>query len=254
MAQEIIAVMRRYEVKYRLNKEQVAFIREKLLGHMEEDQYGLTTICSLYYDTPSLQLIRRSVEKPLFKEKIRLRSYGVAKPGSTLFLEMKRKHEGIVYKRRVATKKEQVEGFFARGEELGGTQISAELQQFRKSHEGLAPRFFIAYDRVAYFEKDGDLRVTLDLNPRYRTYDLDLSSSSEGASLLGEGEAILEVKAQHAIPLWLSAILSEGKIYPTSFSKVGTAYQREMAVPHILPGHAKANANYKGGNAYGLAV
>jgi len=86
-----IIVMKRYEMKYILSPEQTAYIKQKLEGHMQLDKYGLTSIASLYYDTPDYRLIRTSIEKPPFKEKIRLRSYGLATEQSPVFLELKRK-------------------------------------------------------------------------------------------------------------------------------------------------------------------
>ena len=86
----------------------------------------------------------------------------------------------------------------------------------------------IIYDRIAYFEPDGDLRLTIDHNPRYRYEDLDLSVSMEGNSLLKDGYTILEVKVQQAVPLWLCSILSKGKIYKGSFSKYGEAYKQQL--------------------------
>lgn len=226
---DAITTMKRYEIKYILNKEQVLYLRKALVGHMEIDQYGKTSIASIYYDTPDYRLIRTSIEKPPFKEKIRLRSYGLAKPGSTVFLELKRKADKIVYKRRVVTDEETVNKFFNyEGDVTADGQIAREITYFRNYYKNLNPAILIIYDRVAYYQKDGDLRITIDENPRYRVKDLNLTTSLEGNLLLPEGSAILEVKVQQAIPLWLSEILTKGKIYKSSFSKVGQAYIQQM--------------------------
>ena len=108
-------------------------------------------------------------------------------------------------------------------------QISREIEAFFENYQNLEPKYLIIYDRVAYYQDNGDLRITIDMNPRYRTNDLNLHTSMEGIPLLDDGGAILEIKVQHSIPLWLAAILSEGKIYQTSFSKVGTAHKLELA-------------------------
>ena len=228
MAEKPIVVMKRYEMKYILSPEQTTFLKEKLVGHMVLDKYGLTSIASLYYDTPDYRLIRASIEKPPFKEKIRLRSYGLATDESPVFLELKRKTKKIVYKRRVASTIPNVEAFFrGDGEICADGQIAREITYFRDYYKRLVPSCLVIYDRNAYFEPNGDLRLTIDHNPRYRVKDLNLSTSMEGISLLKEGYAILEVKVQQAMPLWLSAILAEGKIYKTSFSKYGEAYKRQ---------------------------
>jgi len=223
-----IVVMKRYELKYILSKEQTEFLREKLIGHMEIDQFGKTSIASLYYDTPDYRLIRTSIEKPPFKEKIRLRSYGLATMDSPVFLELKRKYAGIVYKRRVSSTIPAVNAFFQReGQICADGQIAREISYFRDYYRNLVPACLVIYDRIAYFEPHGDLRLTIDYNPRYRVKELNLTTSMDGISLLEEGCTILEVKVQEAMPLWLTHILDEGKIRKASFSKYGTAYKQQ---------------------------
>ena len=222
-----IAVMKRYELKYLLTPQQTEYLEQCLQGHMQPDQYGLTSIASLYYDTPDHRLIRTSLEKPAYKEKIRSRSYGLATPDTPVFLELKRKSEGIVYKRRVASTISGVDAFFQRGEIGEDGQIAKEIRYFRDYYQNLAPACLIIYDRVAYYEPDGDLRLTIDHNPRYRVDHLDLSTSMDGLPLLPKGYTILEVKVQQAMPMWLGKILADGGIYKSSFSKYGEAYKRQ---------------------------
>ena len=230
-----ITVMKRYELKYLLNADQTEFLRKRLKGRMEADQYGKTSIASLYYDTPTYQLIRTSVEKPEFKEKIRLRSYGLATEESPVFLELKRKAYGIVYKRRVQTTIPLVKKFFSgEGDICAPGQINKEITVFRDHYKTLVPACMIIYDRAAYFEPGGDLRLTIDENPRYRTNDLTLTQSLDGISLLDEGWTVLEIKVQDAVPLWLCEILSAGGIRKGSFSKYGEAYRQQLAKAQII--------------------
>ena len=224
-----VVVMKRYELKYLLDADQTAFFTQALRGHMEVDRFGLTTIASLYYDTPDYRLIRASLEKPLFKEKIRLRSYGPATDSTPVYLELKRKAKGVVYKRRVQTTLPLVRKFFAGdGDICAGGQINREITTFRDFYAPLVPSCLILCDRTAYFEPGGDLRLTLDANPRYRTDDLSLASLEGGIPLLPEGWSILEIKVQTAVPLWLASALSEGRIYKSSFSKYGEAYRQQL--------------------------
>ncbi len=224
-----IVVMKRVELKYILSEEKAAYLKSRLHGHMEADQFGKTSIASLYYDTPNYRLIRASLEKPEFKEKIRLRSYGLATEQSPVFLELKRKAYGIVYKRRVKTTIPLVQKFFAcEGDICAGGQINSEITTFRDFYQTLVPSCLIIYDRTAYFEQDGDLRLTIDENPRFRTDQLTLTHSMDGISLLPPGGSILEIKVQNAMPIWLADILSEGQIYKSSFSKYGEAYRQQM--------------------------
>ena len=224
-----IVVMKRYERKYLLSAEQTEYLVKRLEGHMKLDQYGRTSIASLYYDTPNYQLIRASVEKPPFKEKIRLRSYGLATLESPVYLELKRKAYGIVYKRRVQSTIPLVDKFFAgSGDICGPGQINREITYFRDYYQTLVPACLIIYDREAYFEPGGDLRLTIDYHPRYRTDHLDLTYSMDGLPLRPPGHTILEVKVQEAMPLWLTHILDEGKIYKNTFSKYGEAFRLQL--------------------------
>ena len=234
-----IEVMKRTEVKYLLDPAKTRYIMDAIAGHMEPDRFGLTQIASLYYDTPDRRLIAESIQKPVFKEKIRVRSYGPATDSSPVFLEIKRKCKGEVYKRRISTDLTGVERFFAGGSALDENsaqdrkfcekQIARELEYFRDFYGDLRPSCLIMVDRLAYFQPGGDLRITLDFNPRYRDHDLRLDGSMEGENLLPKGWSVMEIKVQQAMPLWLTEILSEGHIYKTSFSKYGEAYKRMMS-------------------------
>lgn len=224
-----IAVMQRFELKYMLSPAQTTLLKQAMEGHMVPDMFGLTSIASLYYDTPDYRLVRASLEKPLFKEKLRLRSYGLATETSPVYLELKRKADGIVYKRRVRTTTQQAADFVAGRDALAPEgQISREITAFRDFYREQVPACLIIYDRTAYVELGGDLRLTIDRNPRYRMDHLSLTHSMDGISLLPPGCSILELKVQNAIPLWLSRALSEAHIYKTSFSKYGEAYRREL--------------------------
>ncbi|MBQ1631787.1 MAG: polyphosphate polymerase domain-containing protein [Clostridia bacterium] len=224
-----ITVMQRVEWKYILSAEQTEFFCERLVGHMKPDAYGLTTIQSLYYDTPDRRIVRTSIEKPAFKEKIRLRAYGRATNASPVFLELKRKAFGIVYKRRVQATVPEVNRFFAGELNLDEEgQIDREITYFRDYYKNLEPACMILYDRTAYYEPDGDLRLTVDRNPRYRLDALSFDYAPVGIPLLDPGETILEIKVQDTIPLWLVRILSDGNIKHGSISKYGEAYRLGM--------------------------
>ena len=219
--------MLQHEMKYLINSGQREFLLPILEEHLPIDRYGRSSVASLYYDTPDQRLIRASVEKPVFKEKIRLRSYGRATDTSPVFLEIKRKLSGVVYKRRVQTTVLQAEAFFRGDDTIGGNeQIVRELTYFRDYYGSLIPACLIVSERSAYVEPDGALRVTIDEAPRYRTDNLTLTGPLDGQPLLAEGESILEIKAQQAIPLWLASALSEGDMYRRGFSKYGAAYHQ----------------------------
>ncbi len=227
MAQE---VFRRIEKKYLLERPQYEKLVRALNTYMNKDKYFESNIMSLYYDTPDYRLIRASMEKPVFKEKIRLRSYGVPESDSTVFLEYKRKYKGVVYKRRTVMPLMDVDTFTSGGEiEPNNPQIENELRYAFKTYPDLQPRMLITYHRFSYYGKDDpNLRITFDDEVTYRGYDLDLSCGVYGRTLLKNGQRLMEIKIPDAMPLWLSKLLGELKIYPTSFSKYGTAYTNLM--------------------------
>lgn len=221
-----VTMMQRYEMKFILTKDQLVAFKNALTGHMEVDQYGKTSIASIYYDTPDYYLIRTSIEKPVFKEKIRLRSYGLVDNNKHIYLELKRKVSGMVYKRRISLDEDTAVSFLNKKPAmLKDDQVSHELIYFRDHFECLEPKIMVIYDRTSYAEVDGNIRLTIDEAPRYRTHDLNLHTNMDGELLLEPGNAVLEIKVQQELPLWLVKILSDNKIYKTSFSKVGTAYK-----------------------------
>ena len=220
------AVFKRVEKKYILDEQQYNELRKRLEAYMTVDQYGETTICNIYYDTPEHLIVRRSLEKPIYKEKLRVRSYGTPGEGGTLFVEIKKKFKSVVYKRRTSMKLEQFEDFNS-GLSISSKdkQIENELLYFMKFYKGIAPAMYLSYDRIALFgNEDKELRVTFDRNLTFREDDLRLESGSYGRKAIPEGMRIMEIKITNAMPLWLSHILDELKIFPASFSKYGTCY------------------------------
>ena len=203
---------------------------------MQLDKYGRTTIRNIYYDTDSYRLIRRSIEKPLYKEKLRVRSYQRADSDSTVFVELKKKYDGVVYKRRIALP-ERVAGDWL-GNKIPtpiDTQISREIDYFRHYYEGLRPAMFLSYEREAFYERSGgDFRVTFDENILCRRTDMSLCSDTYGYSVLPENRVLMEIKCPGAIPLWMVDILSKEKIYKASFSKYGMAYVKTV-IPELSP-------------------
>ncbi len=221
----------RYEKKYILTNEQYLQLKERLKDITVGDEYGNTTICNIYYDTPDFKLVRKSLSKPIYKEKCRIRSYGVAKDESTIFAEIKKKYKGVVYKRRVGFTYGELNGNHY--ESVKNTvskkdkQILKEMSWLFELYDGLAPKMFISYDREALFTTDDSgIRITFDSNILYRTENLRLNHEVSGTPILENGTKILELKTGNAIPLWMANILNELKIYPSSYSKYGTAYKK----------------------------
>jgi hypothetical protein len=221
-------VFKRYELKYLLTAEQYAAFLQKAEEHIKADEYGETTIQSLYYDTSNFLLIRRSMEKPKYKEKLRLRSYGLANKDKKVFLELKKKYDGIVYKRRITLKEGEADDFLNGGVCPNGGQIGKEIAYFRDFYGDLKARMLILYDRTAYAEAGSDLRITFDKNIRYRTERLTLHEGLDGIRLHPDGRVLKEIKTGMPYPLWLVRLLDENKIYKISFSKYGEAYKNYL--------------------------
>lgn len=219
-------VFKRYELKFLLTKAQKEAVLAAMAPYMSLDKYGRTLICNLYFDTDDYRLIRRSIEKPVYKEKLRIRSYGVASGDSTVFVELKKKYESVVYKRRLSmSERDALEWLLSNGERPR-SQISDEIDYFLSYYKNLHPTVFLSYEREAYYSNDkSDFRVTFDENILGRTSDLSLSFGAYGEPLLDEDKTLMEIKCSGAIPLWMVRILSSERIYKTSFSKYGTMYQ-----------------------------
>lgn len=221
-------VFQRYELKYLLSEAQKQVICRAITPYMRLDQYGRTTIRNLYLDTDNYRLARHSIEQPVYKEKLRVRSYAQATADSTVFVELKKKFESIIYKRRLALTEQNAMQW------LGGTapcpvqsQIADEIEYFLHYYGPLRPAAFLSYEREAFYALDGsDFRVTFDEQILSRRSDLSLCAEPGGFPLLEDGMTLMEIKCSGGIPLWMTQVLTEQKLYKTSFSKYGFAYEK----------------------------
>ena len=270
------AVFKRKEIKYLLSSEERNALLPILEAHMEPDAFAHSSISNLYYDTPDFRMVRRSLEKPMYKEKLRLRSYGTPENTSTVFPEIKKKAMGIVYKRRISLPYQEAVSFLS-GQQIASTdtcdgttqqiastdtcdgtaqqiastemcdgttrQILHELDWMLASYENLSPRVFLSYERDSYKGiSDPSLRLTLDQDILFRTDRLDLREGAFGEAILLPDQTLMEVKISNAAPLWLAQALSEIGIFPVSFSKYGRAYEQICRDPlwrKGMNGHAK---------------
>ena len=263
------AVFKRKEIKYLLSREKRNALLPILEAHMEPDAFAHSSISNLYYDTPDFRMVRRSLEKPMYKEKLRLRSYGTPENTSTVFPEIKKKAMGIVYKRRISLPYQEAVSFLS-GQQIASTdtcdgttqqiastdmcdgttrQILHELDWMLASYENLFPRMFLSYERDSYKGiSDPSLRLTLDQDILFWTDRLDLREGAFGEAILLPDQTLMEVKISNAAPLWLAQALSEIGIFPVSFSKYGRAYERICRDPRWrkeMNGHTQIDAHTK---------
>lgn len=233
-----IETFNRTEKKYLVDANAFEALHQWIQSNLRVD--GYYTINNLYYDTFEHDLIKHSLSKPLFKEKIRLRTYGVPQGNDTIFIELKKKYKGVVYKRRSKITLQEAYDLMStsnlpKPNAAYNHQVLSEIKQFTHMYT-LKPTMIVSYDRKAY--GTGDLRITIDENIMTRSHQLDLSQGIYGDALLPKDLYLIEIKASQSMPIALSQLLSEQKIYPASFSKYGTAYTKGVtsscSKPYLL--------------------
>ncbi len=219
-------VFQRIEVKYLLDDMQYTELMKRLENMAAIDSYGKTSILNIYFDTPDYKLVERSLEKPVYKEKLRLRTYGTANDSTNAFIEIKKKYKGVVYKRRISMPYKEAMEYLVDGKRpMERSQISDEIDYFISYYKGLRPAMAISYDRIAMAGiKDPDLRITFDTNIRWRTDHLSLKEGNKGEEILLPGQHLMELKIAGAMSMELARILDELNIRKTSFSKYGRGY------------------------------
>lgn len=222
-------IFQRYESKYLMDFRQMQAVLAAMAPHMVPDEYSHSSIRNLYLDTPDYRLIRRSLEKPVYKEKLRVRSYGQAGEHDPVFVELKKKYLSVVYKRRISVPQDQAMACIDRSQPWQDSQIGRELAYTMDFYQSLRPAVFLSYERDSFRGvEDEELRVTFDCEIRYRQEELTLDSETWGTPILPPGKVLMELKVAGGLPLWMTHVLSEQRIYKTSFSKYGAAYQSIM--------------------------
>ena len=220
---------KRVEKKYLIDEETKAAFLSAISDYIKPDNYDSYSILNIYFDTDDDTLIRSSIEKPAYKEKLRLRSYGVPNENDNVFLELKKKYKGVVYKRRAVLPYGDAMRFIEENKAPeADAQLISEIRYFLDFYKPF-PKLFLAYDREAYVGVfDSDLRITFDSNVRSRTDNLTLAAGDDGDMLLEDGLSILEIKLSNSFPIWLAHTLCNLNIYPTSFSKYGSIYKERV--------------------------
>ena len=214
-----IEVFNRYEKKYIIDEDTFHKLTYKISDYMNPDAYNRNgeayRISNIYYDTENDQLIRASIEKPVYKEKLRLRAYGTPELTDNVFVEIKKKYDGIVNKRRTSITLQEAYYFIDDDicpdshEGRINRQVLKEIDYFKNFYH-LQPKVYLSYDK----------------NITTRREDIRLEHGSYGKKLLPDGKYLMEVKISGAVPLWFTKIISELNVYPVSFSKYGTEYKQ----------------------------
>lgn len=275
-----ISIFERTEKKYVITRRQFDLLMSAIGDKLCEDQYARSVISSLYFDTVEDTLINRSMEKPFYKEKLRIRSYGPAGVDDLVFVELKKKFDGIVYKRRVQLPRDlaiaYLQGDVSYQEAVrvavGLGVLNAEdalssskLQTVREidatiaRYSKLRPRIMVVVDRLSLKSTDGSgIRFTFDFNPRWRAQSLTFDQGEGGHLLYGEQERniIMEIKCQKAYPLWLVRALSNLRVYPQPCSKIAGAYTALIPVAQVgdarVPVYQRPAERLQTTNRYGV--
>ncbi len=231
---DVKTVFKRYELKYLLDEEAFGQVLPVLNMHMVPDTYAHSSIRNVYLDTNDDLLVRRSIEKPLYKEKLRFRSYGEPDGGSKIFVELKKKYDSVVYKRRLTMPlHEAVDWFSQEDYSFPDCQIGREIDFLKKRYPSISPSMLVCYERDSYRSLDGtDLRITIDSDIIARREDVRLDSDVDGYSVLPDGYRLMEIKTLYGYPSWLNEVLNANRLYKTSFSKYGNAYKQQVLGSH----------------------
>lgn len=232
-----IETFKRYEKKYIVNNDQYIKFRSELYKYMEYDSYckggKVYPVCNIYFDDDDNSVIKHSVSKPYFKDKLRIRSYKeFPQENDVIFLELKKKIGGIVTKRRTELSLRDCRRYINTGEyppeaetDYRMNQVLHEVDYFRKLYD-VKPMTYLSYERLAYFGKDNkEFRITFDNNMISRRYDLQLEYGSYGENLLPDDFTLMEIKIIGAMPMWCASLLSELSIFARGFSKYGQDYK-----------------------------
>jgi len=221
------AIFKRNEEKYLMTQTQANQLINAMSNHMKPDDFGTYWVQNLYFDTENWDIINNSMEKPFYKEKVRLRCYGMPEAADFFFLEIKKKYSGVVYKRRLSITPADIMNHSL--EEVlskDNSQIAKELK-YHIQKMGVKEKFFLAYYRQAFVSagmEDDGLRLTIDSNISYRLDMLHFTQPQLGCAALDSNTFLLEIKTPLSIPLWLVRILDELEIFPSSFSKYATCF------------------------------
>jgi len=232
-----LSIFNRYERKYLLTTKQKDELYTFFKNYLVEDPYSYEgahyTIYNVYFDTPDFSIIRNSIQKPVYKEKLRLRSYvAPLEKDDLVFLEIKKKHRGKINKRRVTLTYQQARDFLEHKKMPDVTsymdqQILNEIKYFIDVHHA-KPGAFIKYDRIALMSPNDQLRVTFDQDILFRNHEVTLDDISGERVLSNTDYWLMEVKSEDNFPFWLARKLSEYQLYSQSFSKYGKAYQKYL--------------------------
>ena len=220
-------VFERYEIKYLLSGRQLAGLMAAMDAHVTADRFGSSTVRSIYYDTDTWRLVRESMEHPVYKEKLRVRSYARVTGDGEVFVELKKKFREVVYKRRIGLPEREASAWLAGKLPCPeDAQIAREIDYALSYYKTLRPAMLISCDRSAFVGlEDAGLRITLDRNILFRTDALSLREPVRGAPLLEPDQALMEVKTNGGMPLWLTDFLTRNELHRTPFSKYVNAYK-----------------------------
>ncbi len=227
----------RREKKIIMDSSLLPDILQTVSEFMNPDSYNLNgipyDICNIYFDNGNRDVTRHSVSKPFFKEKLRLRCYGIPTEDSKVFFELKKKTAKIGTKRRAVLSLNDYYRFLSEGyvdpsSQYINKRVLAEIANFIDTYSA-EPSVYLSYKRIAFFGKeDPNLRLTFDTEIRTRNYDLRPELGIYGELLLPKDKTIAEIKFSGAAPMWFAALMSKHGLEFSPYSKIGKEYELKI--------------------------
>lgn len=225
-----IETMSRHDIKYIIDEKTVGELRKCLLANnMRKQIHDSDLVVSAYCDTDDFASIRKCIDDPKHKEKIRIRSYGPIGDDDLAYLEIKRKENGLLTKRRVKVRYGDIPGILSGSQKMQG-EFGDELDDFLSRYPNSEPRIRISYERESYKAEDesSDLRVTLDHDIRYKVGKGIRLDGSDGTCLMSPRRYIIEIKTLGETPKWLDMFFKSRSLKPRSYSKYAKAYTKAV--------------------------
>lgn len=208
-------VFERFEEKYLISESMMHILLNQNKDKLKKDTYYESLIQNIYYDTPNYDFLKSALDKQEYKEKLRVRTYNQITKDSQVFVEIKKKSNSIVYKRRTTLSYEH----YINDGITGNNQVFNEVAWLKNRYH-LEPMLYISYLRHAFVGiDDPSFRITFDQNILYRNEAVSLSSHPLSKDITPYKQMVMEIKTCGSLPLWLVDFLNTNQIYPTHYSK-----------------------------------
>jgi len=220
-------VFDRWELKYVVTVKQMYQLMHALKNYVVLDENGddgLYKIKSIYYDSHDFKFYHEKMNGNKYRQKVRLRGYNNVAYNDDVYFEIKQRYNTTVQKRRAELK-------LSDAYELMKHPLDAEQYADKKrivldeirylsSMHALEAKAIVSYDRKAYMGKYEDgLRITFDTNLKCRKENLNLEEYHKEKYFVHPSLAVLEIKTNEKVPIWLVSLIQRFEIEAHRVSK-----------------------------------